>query len=189
MVVGAMIELLFPAGYNVRVLDELPGAGGVYEFARDGRIVDGGVIIEVVTERGAWAGTVANAPHSVTAARTAIVSTPSPSVLCVVARGDAYFVAVERPERWWLLEDAPVVAICGAVADGLLVLATPRRVVAVGRDGVAWRTSRLAIDGIELGTPVGGEVRGIADPRDDAEEFVVDLRTGRHVGGFEFDDE
>ncbi|EHN12316.1 hypothetical protein PAI11_07780 [Patulibacter medicamentivorans] len=54
---------------------------------------------------------------------------------------------------------------------------------------MAWRTPRLAIDGIELAAPTDGELRGIADPRDDAEEFVVDLRTGRHEGGFSFPDQ
>ncbi|WP_138974088.1 hypothetical protein [Patulibacter medicamentivorans] len=184
-----MIELAFAAGYDVQALDELPAAGGAHEFARDGRVVDGGVLIEVFAEHGAWAGLVANAPESVAAAHTAIYSTPSPNMVCVVARGDAYFIDVDAPERWWVLEDSPVVAVRSATAEGLLVLATPRRVVAVGRDGVAWRTPRLAIDGIELAAPTDGELRGIADPRDDAEEFVVDLRTGRHEGGFSFPDQ
>lgn len=184
-----MIELAFPAAYDVRILREWPGAGGMLQFAREGKLVDGGVMIEVTAERETWAGVVSNAPRSVAAARTAIVSSPSPRVLCVAARGDAYFIDVEQPGRWWSLKDAPVVAIRSATTDGLLVLATPQRVVAVGRDGLAWRTPRLAIDGIKLGEPTDGELRGIADPRDCSEEFAVDLRTGHHVGGVEFDDE
>lgn len=50
-----------------------------------------------------------------------------------------------------------------------------------------WRTSRLAIDGIALGEPAGGELVGVADPDDDeARGFVVELRSGYHCGGFPF---
>jgi hypothetical protein len=182
------VELAFPAAYEVRVLEELPAAGGAREFARGGRVVDGGVLIEVVADQGKWTGLVANAPASVAAAQTGVYSTPSPSVVCVVARGEAYFIEVHKPERWWALEESPVVAVRSATADGLLVLANPRRVMAVGQNGMAWRTPRLAIDGIELGEPADGVLPGVSDPRDYAEEFVVDLRTGRHEGGFSFHD-
>lgn len=182
------IESVFPASYHVAELSELPATGGVHEFARDGRVIAGGALVEVFADRSTWAGLVANAPESVAAAHTGVYSTPAPSVVCVVARGDAYLIDVDAPERWWVLEDAPVVAVRSAPADRLLVLATPRRVVAVGVDGVVWRTPRLAIDGIQLGEPADGRLPGVADPRDDAEEFVIDLRDGRHDGGFSFDE-
>lgn len=182
------VELAFPAGYDVRLLEELQGGGGPeHVFARDGRVVDGGVLIEVGGAGGAWSGLVANAPESVSGAHSGVYSTPASSTLCVVARGDAYFIEADAPERWWMLEDSPVVAVRCAVAEKLLVLATPWRVVAVGEAGVAWRTSRIAIDGIALGGLAGGELGGVADPGDDeAEDFVVELRTGHHRGGFPF---
>jgi len=185
-----MIELPFPAAYGVEVADEAPARGPVREFARDGRVVDGGVLIEVLAEPEGWAGLVANAPESVSAAHTGIYSTPSPHVVCVVARGDAYFIDVGDPGQWWALDDSPVVAVRAATDESLLIFATPRRVVAIGPDGgVAWRTPRLAVDGIQLGEVVAGKLTGVADPRDDAEKFVIDLRTGRHEGGLSFPDE
>jgi len=182
------VELALPAAYDVRLLTEIPGHGGVdHIFARDDRIVDGGVLVEVGGGGGGWTGSVANGARSVAGAHSGVYSTPSPSTLCVVARGDAYLIDAESPERWWVLEDSPVVTVRCMVAEKLLVFATPWRVIAVGEEGVAWRTSRIAIDGIALGEAVGGELAGIADPDDDeAQDFVVELRTGHHRGGFPF---
>lgn len=87
-----------------------------------------------------------------------------------------------------MLEDAPIVAVRSAVNDGLLVLATSRRVVGVGADGVVWRTPRLAIDGIGLEQPSGGGLPGVADQRGEDQEFVIDLRSGQHRGGSPFPD-
>lgn len=182
------VELGFPADYEVRLMGDLPGRGGVDRvFARDGRAVDGGVLIEVAGAGGAWSGLVANAPESVLSAHSAVYSTPSPSMFCVVARGEAYFIDAGVPERWWGLDDSPVVAVRCAFAERLLVLATPWRVVAVGDAGVAWRTSRIAIDAMALGEIADGQLAGVADPEDDeAQDFVVELRTGDHRGGFPF---
>jgi hypothetical protein len=184
------VELALPADYGLRLLDELPGSGGAdHVFSRDGRTIDGGVLIEVFGAGAGWTGLVANAPESVSAAHSGVYSTPSPVVLCVVARGEAYFIDVNAPDGWWALEDAPVVVVRCAVAENLLVLATPWRVIAVSDSGVVWRTSRVAIDGISLGEPAGGELVGVADPDDDeARDFAVELRSGYHRGCFPFPD-
>ena len=76
--------------------------------------------------------------------------------------------ALDPPGSWCALEDSPVVAVRSAPGDGLLLLATPRRVVAVGDDGPVWRTPRLAIEGLHLGEQADGKLPGIADPCDDA---------------------
>jgi hypothetical protein len=182
------IDLTFPADYEVRLLEELPASSAVLEIARSGRVADGGVLIEVFPTTGeAWSALVANGPTSVSAAHTGVYSTPVTDELCVVAHGDAYVINVAEPERWRALEDAPVIAVRCAPSDGLLVLATPWRVVGLGSSGVAWRTSRIAIDGIELGKISDGHLRGVADPDDDeSREFVIELRTGYHRGGFPF---
>jgi hypothetical protein len=182
------VELAFPADYHVRVLEELPAGSAAIEFARDGRVGDGGVLIEVITPMGeVWSGVVANAPESVAAAHSGIYATPAPGQVCVVARGEAYFIDTADPARWWVLEDAPVVAVRSAPSDGVLVLATPWKVVGVGADGVRWGTSRIAIDGIELGEVAEGRLTGTADPHDyESREFVIELSSGYHRGGFPF---
>jgi hypothetical protein len=182
------VELTFPVVYGVELLAELPARDGTdHVFARAGRIADGGVLVDVVANDGEWTGLVGNAPDSVTAAHSGVYSTPAPSMVCVVARGDAYFIDVEAPQQWWVLDESPVIAVRPAVSAGLLVFATPWRVVAADATGVRWRTPRLAINGMRLDEPVEGEIAGLADPDDDeSRDFVVDLITGRHRGGFPF---
>jgi hypothetical protein len=182
------VEVAFPAAYDVQVAEELPGRDAVHEFARDGRARDGGVLIEVIPERGEpWVGLVANAPRSVSAAHSGIYSTPVRRQLCVVARGDAYFIDADDPKQWWALDESPVVAARSAPADAMLVLATPWKAIGVGSGGVAWRTSRIAIEGIALGEVTDGHLVGIADPEgDESQEFAIELRTGHHRGGFPF---
>lgn len=121
------LDLAFPAHYRVRLLGESPGASvHRWDFARGGRVVDDGVLIEVITERRApWIGLVANGPESVAAAHTGVYSTPSVATLCVVARGDAFFIEAAAPENWWVLDQSPIVAVRSAVDEALLLLATP----------------------------------------------------------------
>jgi hypothetical protein len=180
-----LVDLAFPADYEVRPLDELPPAGRCdHEYARDARgVSDGGVLFAVTGADGEWSGVVANGPRSVREAYSGIHSTPSAREVCIVARGEAYFIDVDAPDRWWVLPDFPVVAVRSSSAERLLLLATPWRVIAVHRGDVAWRTARLAIDGISLGEPAAGLLTGVADPREEPRDFAIDLRTGRHTGG------
>lgn len=182
------VELVFPAEYDVRVLEELPARSAAIEFARYGRVGDGGVLVEVISSAdGVWSGVVATAPESVAATHSGIYSTPAPAQVCIIARGDAYFIDTANPARWWVLEDAPIVSVRSAPSDSVLALATPWKVVGVGPQGVKWRTSRIAINGIELGEVAGGRLVGTADPRDyESREFVIQLSTGDHRGGFPF---
>lgn len=182
------VELAFPAEYDVRVPMELPGRSPAIEFAGGGGSRDGGVLVEVTGPSGdTWSGVVASAPPTVSAAHSGVYSTPAPGQLCVVARGEAYFIDAADPARYWRLEDAPIVDVRSVLDDGVLALATPWKVIGIDAQGVKWRTSRLAIDGIELGDFSDGWLRGVADPRDyESREFIIEVRSGYHRGGFPF---
>jgi hypothetical protein len=75
-------------------------------------------------------------------------------------------------------------AVASLPEVNLLLLATPWLVTAIGPDGVAWQTKRLAIDGLRLDETDRSRLAGVADP-DSAEprEFMIDLLTGSHQGG------
>lgn len=183
------VDLALPAEYVVTIPDELPGRpAAMHEFARMGRVVDGGILIDVKSTTGnRWCGLVANGHESVQAAQCGVYSTPTPSRLCVVARGDAYLIDAEMPERWEVLKECPVVAVRPAVEKNLLILATPRRVLGLGSGGVKWLTPRIAIDGIALGAVLEGRIEGVADPCGmEPRNFTVDLRTGKRHGGYIF---
>jgi hypothetical protein len=181
-------ELAFPKEFDVTVLEELPPDRPVeYEFSRTGRIIDGGVLVRVSAGSRTWEGIASNAPESIPRAHSGVYSTPSPHVVCIIARGDAYFIDVREPQQWCVLDDAPVIAVKAVTEAGLLLIATPWRVIAYGAAGVVWRTSRIAIDGLQLGDVEDGMLTGLADPGDsESREFVIELRTGYHRGGFPF---
>ena len=103
--------------------------------------------------------------------------------ICVVAGGYAYVGNIGSPERCALLEMKPVVEVIEAA--GLLVFVGFQKMMAWGRDGLAWETGKLSWEGVRVISVGEAEVRGMGwDLMADVErEFVVDLRTGGHSGG------
>jgi len=180
--------MAFPAAFHVEVIDELP-AGDVerVDFQPPGGIGTGTeLLLEISTESGHWWLAVVRTPRpALRAAATAVHSTPSPTLLCAVVAGEALTIDVERPgEHEWLATGGPVTAVKPVVPEGLLLLATPWSITALGPSGERWQTARLAVDGLRLDEVADGVLAGVADP-DDIEpwDFAVDLGTGEHRGG------
>lgn len=177
----------FPAGYEVEVIESIPDDAFVFEGPGSTR--SGGVVIKVATEGGRrWVGVARAGGPSVQGALSGVFSTPAKTRLLLIGRGDAFLVDVDAPERFEALDTGgPVVAVRPVAGEGLLLLASPWTITAIGADGVRWQTGRLAIEGIRLDEVQAGQLAGVADPDDDEpRDFVVDLRTGRHEGGVPF---
>lgn len=173
----------FSSDYVARELDEFPPCAEVTELRPAGQSDAGGLIFEVVPHvTDSWVGFAHPSPVRVAHAVSGLVQTPDPTKLCAISRGTAYLV--DTIDRKYCVASAPVVAVAALRAVDLLLLATSWLVVAIGRDGVVWRTGRLAIDGLRLDETDGSRVIGVADP-DSAEprEFVINLETGDHQGG------
>lgn len=136
-----------------------------------------------ITER--WVGIARAGVRSLRGALSGAFSTPNPSRICVVARGDAYLIDVVAPERYQTIDTAgPVLEVRALIKQNLLLLVTPWTITAVGEHGVCWRTRRLAIEGVRLDEADGNWLAGVADPdSDESRDFAVDLTTGRHEGG------
>lgn len=80
--------------------------------------------------------------------------------------------------------DGPVFGVEQLVDESRLLLVTRWSITAIGVDGVAWTSPRIAIDGLRVDEIDDGWLRGVADPNDDEpRDFAVDLRTGNVVGG------
>ena len=84
-----------------------------------------------------------------------------------------------------LLEQRPVTAILPIPEAELLLLAGFHDVLALGVDGIRWRTERLSWEGVTLGSVRDGVLHGLGwDMFADTEvPFTVDLRSGAHQGG------
>jgi hypothetical protein len=175
----------FPASYQVRQLDELPASAEVTELRPAGRTGTGGLIFEVDLGGGdSWVGFARPTSIGIRNAVAGLFSTPDPGRLCVITQGAAYLVDVATRRFVLLSLSDPVIFVTSLTDVGLLLLATPWRVLAIGRDGPAWRTERLAIDGLRLDETDGSRLVGVADPDSpEPREFVVDLLNGSHRGG------
>jgi hypothetical protein len=174
----------FQASYQVRQLDELP-SGEVTELRPTGQSGSGGLIFEVDPGDGdPWIGFARPGPIGSRNAATGLFSTPDPGRLCVITRGTAYLVdAATRRYESLALPD-PVIFAPSLTDVGLLLLATPWRVMAIGREGPAWTTGRLAVDGLRLDESDGSHLVGVADPDSpEPREFVINLLNGSHRGG------
>ena len=114
-----------------------------------------------------------------------VFACPNPEEICFVAGGYAYVVNTGRPEGCVHLGLRPVVEVRELAEQGLLVFVGFQAMVAWGKDGLAWETARLSWEGIRVEEVGGDSLRGFGwDLRTDKEvEFVVDLGTGKQVGG------
>ncbi len=114
-----------------------------------------------------------------------IWSCPSPTDLLALAGGYAYRMDTRDPDRTELLEQRPATAVFPAPEHQLLLLAGFHDVLALGPEGVRWRSARLSWEGITLTGVEDGHLGGRGwDMFADAEvPFRVDLRTGAHEGG------
>jgi hypothetical protein len=110
---------------------------------------------------------------------------PDPAWLCAVAGGYAYLVDTHDPGRWEQVVYRPVIAVTPVAEHDLLIFSSFHSLLAWGRSGKAWQTSRLSWDGLHI-TGIRGEMLfGLGwDMSTDRElEFEVNLKTGEHRGG------
>lgn len=112
-------------------------------------------------------------------------SSPAPDALLAVAGGYAYRVDTLRPEVAQLLEQRPVTAVYPVPAHNLILLAGFHDLLALGTEGVAWRTGRLSWEGVSITAVEATQILGTGwDMFSDQEvPFTVDLKTGDHKGG------
>jgi hypothetical protein len=113
-----------------------------------------------------------------------VFATADPEQLCVLSRGRAYLVKVSHPREFRVVQEClPVV--WAARFEDLLLLADFTHVVAVGREGLVWESSRLTWDGLTDLELQGAMLKGKGwDAIQDKEHpFELDLRTGKHTGG------
>lgn len=114
-----------------------------------------------------------------------IYSTPARETLCVVVRGQGYFVDVLAPDNFQLVPAAPIVDVVDVPQLGMILFADYTKIVAYGSAGKLWRTTQLSWDGIDIGSIVGSALHGKAwdSPAATKVPFVLDLKTGAFTGG------
>jgi hypothetical protein len=182
-------DFTYPHFYEVEEVREIPGKGRpdvpVLYFPRPvHRPEHDGLWLRIRAENGKpWVGVFAFG-YSSPPAFSRVVSSPDPERMCVVARGAAYLVKADEPERWERVPVTPVLDIRSVPEYGLLVLADFTRLVAYGNQGLVWQSPRLCWDGLKVVAVSSDRIEGVgSDPTnlDASQPFAVDIKTGRSL--------
>lgn len=114
---------------------------------------------------------------------TGLWSTPRPEELCAVAGGYAYLIDTAAPERFTMIGYRPVMEVRAVAAEGLLLFAGHRSILAWGSEGQAWESDRLSDEGVTISKIEDGVVRGTGwEMMSDKETaFALDWRSGKRL--------
>lgn len=182
-------HMLFRQTYTLDLLSELEsGANDSRRFYYPGASRSGGkdgVMVKVTPIGGLpWIGVFASFDRSHTLLN-AVSSCPDADMLCVVAGGSGYLVHASMPEWWKEVPLAPITQVLQLTDVQLLVLADLTSVCAWHKEGLAWRTPRIAWDNLRLTGYDSGTLMGSgADPTSPVDvQFMIDVMTGQHRGG------
>jgi hypothetical protein len=151
-----------------------------------------GPILAVTPARGEpWIGVFHGGGYGVPPAAPAqVVGWPDEESICVVKTGTGCIARADDPTKTYEIDAFPITDVLAIPERALVVFADFTGLVAYGRDGIAWRSGRLALDDLEIVRAEGDalHVAGFFGSVKRA-EFTVDLRTGRPSGApYEFDE-
>ena len=144
--------------YAVTVDPEFPADGQwpapVHAFDREGRMQSdlvsrwGAPRIVQVQPAGSpeWVGFF---PAGGLGGVSGVHATPSACHLCVLVDGEAYVVRVDAPAEGAVVSQG-VQQVVPVAEPPLLLLVRHTDIVALGPEGVAWRSPRLAVDGLRV---------------------------------------
>lgn len=138
--------------------------------------------IDVIPSDGdGWHGIFDAGPEGI----TGCFGTPSPDVLCVVIRGQGYWVPVSAPAKFQLIRSMPIRSVLRIPERDVIVFVDYTTLTAYGENGVLWRTDELSWDGIELTKLTAESIEGTGwnAPREAPAPFWVQVATGISSGG------
>lgn len=190
---GGFDRLGFSAAFEAEPDPEFPADGDwrrpVYAFDRDGSLQAEFVsrwgpprIVRVQPASSPeWIGMF---PAGGLGGVSGVFATPSPDRLCVVADGLAYLVRVDSPADGAVIAHDQVGQVVASPEPAVLLLVRFIDIVALGADGVAWQSPRLAVDDLRV---VEVSAAGILCMGDllagDPVSFVVDPESGLVTSG------
>lgn len=175
----------FGAAYEVEVIDA--SSAGECDFVIDTKDSSSTSSAVLVSPRGgkSWTASISGRDSPSGRSVSGLFATPNPEVLCAVERGTVFLIDVLNPANYVVVPTVGIVsAVVTAPGEGLLFLATPWSITAIGEHGQVWDTDRISIEELRIDEIAGGWLRGVADPEDDEpRDFALDLATGSVIGG------
>ena len=184
-------SLGFEASYGVEELEGRP-VGNVRDFRRPRRSVGAGELVletgsesqwfEVIPVGGEpWAGGVECGPGGV----TGLFATRSPTALCVVAKGQGFWIPASSPADYEMIRSIPIREVLVVPAGPKLVFVDHTRLAAYGPSGFLWITDDLSWGGLKITEVTAEAIRGTAwdSPANREVPFSVDTESGASQGG------
>ena len=182
----------FSPAFSFELDPEFPGNGEwdcpVFNFGRDGTIRSvfesrwGTPLVVRVrpTTTQEWVGMFASGGLGGVRATTAC---PSPTELCLIADGLAYVVDVNRSDRGALVACDQVTQVVAMSDPPLLLFARFSNVVALGSQGVAWKSDRLFVDDIAISHASASAIVCIGENFGGSPSISLDPATGAQIAG------
>ncbi len=194
MVNGDEIESFFSFGsaFAWEVDPEFPGNGEwdcpVFAFHRDGTITSqfdsrwGTPLVVRVEPSGAspWVGMF---PSGGLGGVRMVTACPSPTRLCLIADGLAYVVDVGDPGLGASIASDQVTQVVAMPDPPLLLFARFSDVVALGVDGVAWRSEHVFVDDISITRASAAAIVCAGENFGGSPTVSLDPATGEQVSG------
>jgi hypothetical protein len=185
----------FKTSYSVEVDPEFPGDGAwdvpVHRFRRDGSLSDEfesrwgtPVVVRVGTEGGAWVGMFESGGLG---GVTGVFACPGPNHLCVLVDGVAYLVITASPSAGAVIAHDQVWQVVGVETPALLLLVRSIDIVALGAEGIAWRTPRLVVDDLRVERSSSAGIVCTGDNIGGTLTIELDPTTGTQTAGTRLD--
>jgi hypothetical protein len=176
------LDLSFPHSYSLIQLHELPGDGRNGPIYFPGLTTRGGgdgPLFRFTCSNGKqWSGCFAFGNHKF----SGVFATPNPDRVCVVSKGEGYWVDVNEPEKSSTMNVFPIRDVRVVIEARILLIANFSVLYAFGPDGRLW-AEEVCGDDLKIQEIEGNIVRGVGyDPRNGNQtraEFAVELATGR----------
>jgi hypothetical protein len=141
-----------------------------------------GRVLEVTPTGGsAWIGTFQAGAEGL----DGIFATPNADAVCVIVKGQGYWVPVLAPSQFEAIRTVPIKQVIPIAERGALIFCSYTRLAMYGALGLSWVTEDLSWDGLEITGVRDATLEGTAwdSPAERRVPFSVDLDTGKACGG------
>ena len=181
----------FEADYSVKRLESRP-RGSVREFRQPRRRAEAGELVFETGSEYLWfeLSPVEGEPwiggfECGLGRLTGLFATPSREVVCIVVKGQGFWVPVLAPGDYEIIRSTPIQEVLVVPGKRFLVLADYTELEAYGESGFLWCTERLSWDGLKVTEMTVETIKGTAwdAPANREVTFSVDTESGASEGG------
>ncbi|WP_097459092.1 hypothetical protein [Mangrovitalea sediminis] len=116
---------------------------------------------------------------------TGLFATPNEKVICVVVKGQGYWVPINAPMQYEVIPSSPIKEVLSIPESNVVVFVDFVRLTAYGRAGLTWQTPDVSWDGIKVVGIDQNIIRGIGwdAPKNCDAPFIINADDGKCEGG------